>query len=98
VRAVWQICDFVVFVFLILLIGRFVLELVQSFARDWRPRGIVLALAAIVYTVTDPPLRFIRRLIPPIRLGGFALDLGLLILFILTTVLLSVFGSLASRA
>jgi YggT family protein len=98
VRAVWQICDFVVFVFLILLIGRFVLELVQSFARDWRPRGIVLVLAEIVYTITDPPLRFIRRLIPPIRLGGFALDLGLLILFILTTVLLSVFGSLASRA
>ena len=97
-RAVWQICDFVVFVFLILLIGRFVLELVQSFARDWRPRGIVLVLAEIVYTITDPPLRFIRRLIPPIRLGGFALDLGLLILFILTTVLLSVFGSLASRA
>jgi YggT family protein len=55
-------------------------------------------LAEIVYTITDPPLRFIRRLIPPIRLGGFALDLGLLILFILTTVLLSVFGSLASRA
>jgi YggT family protein len=98
VRAVWQICDFVVFLFLILLIGRFVLELVQSFARDWRPRGIVLVLAEIVYTITDPPLRFIRRLIPPIRLGGFALDLGLLILFILTTVLLSVFGSLASRA
>ncbi|MFL6099095.1 MAG: YggT family protein [Actinomycetales bacterium] len=96
-KAVWQICDLVVFLFLILLIGRFVLELVQSFARDWRPRGIVLVLAEIVYTVTDPPLRLIRRLIPPIRLGGFALDLGLLILFILTTVLLSVFGSL-SRA
>jgi YggT family protein len=98
VRLVWQVCDLVVFIFLILLIGRFVLELVQSFARDWRPRGIVLVLAEIVYTITDPPLRFIRRLIPPIRLGGLALDLGLLILFILTTVLLSVFGSLASSA
>ena len=97
-RLVWEICYFVVFVFLILLIGRFVLELVQSFARDWRPHGIVLVLAEVVYTITDPPLRLLRRLIPPIRLGGFALDLGLMVLFILTTVLLSVFGSLASRA
>jgi len=98
VGPVWQVCEFAVFIFLILLIGRFVLELVQSFARDWRPRGIVLVLAEVVYTVTDPPLRLLRRLIPPIRLGGFALDLGLMVLFILTTVLLSVFGSLASRA
>lgn len=97
-RPVWQICDFVVFVFLVLLIGRFVLELVQSFARDWRPRGIVLILAEIVYTITDPPLRLIRRIIPPLRLGGFSLDLGLLLLFILTSILLSVFGSLAARA
>jgi YggT family protein len=95
VGPVWQICYFVVFVFLILLIGRFVLELVQSFARDWRPRGIVLVLAEIVYTITDPPLRLIRRIIPPLRLGGFSLDLGLLLLFILTSILLSVFGSLA---
>jgi YggT family protein len=95
VGPVWQICYLVVFVFLILLIGRFVLELVQSFARDWRPRGIVLVLAEIVYTITDPPLRLIRRIIPPLRLGGFSLDLGLLLLFILTSILLSVFGSLA---
>jgi YggT family protein len=95
VGPVWQLCYFVVFVFLILLIGRFVLELVQSFARDWRPRGIVLVLAEVVYTITDPPLRLIRRIIPPLRLGGFSLDLGLLLLFILTSILLSVFGSLA---
>ena len=97
-RAVWQVLEFVTFVFLILLIGRFVLELVQGFARDWRPRGLVLVIAEVVYTITDPPLRAIRRLIPPIRLGGISLDLGLMVLFILTTVLLSVFGSLANRA
>jgi YggT family protein len=95
VRPVWAVCELVVFIFLILLVGRFVLELVQSFARDWRPRGIVLVLAEIVYTVTDPPLRLIRRIIPPLPLGGFTLDLGLLLLFILTSILLSVFGRLA---
>jgi YggT family protein len=95
VRAVWQVLEFVTFIFLILLIGRFVFELVQSFARDWRPRGLVLVIAELVYTVTDPPLRTIRRLIPPLRLGGISLDLGLLLMFILTSVLLSVFGSLS---
>jgi YggT family protein len=95
VRAVWSVLEFVTFIFLILLIGRFVFELVQSFARDWRPRGLVLVIAELVYTVTDPPLRTIRRLIPPLRLGGISLDLGLLLLFILTSVLLSVFGSLS---
>jgi YggT family protein len=98
VRAVWQVLEFVTFIFLILLIGRFIFELVQGFARDWRPRGLVLVIAEVVYTITDPPLRAIRRLIPPIRLGGISLDLGLMLLFILTTVLLSVFGSFANRA
>jgi YggT family protein len=98
VRAVWSVLEFVTFIFLILLIGRFVLELVQGFARDWRPRGLVLVLAEVVYTITDPALRVIRRIIPPIRLGGISLDLGLMVLFILTTVLLSVFSALARQA
>jgi YggT family protein len=96
VRAAWEVCYFVVFLFLVLLIGRFILELVQSFARDWRPHGVVLVIAELVYTVTDPPLGLLRRLIPPIRLGGLSLDLGLMLLFILTVVLMSVLGRLAS--
>jgi YggT family protein len=95
VQAVWSLLELVTFFFLILLIGRFIFELVQGFARDWRPRGAVLVIAELVYTITDPPLRAIRRLIPPIRLGGISLDLGLMLLFILTTVLLSVFGRLS---
>ena len=96
-RPVWEICYFVVFIFLVVLIGRFVLELVQSFARDWRPRGVLLVVAEAIYTITDPPLRLLRRLIPPLRLGNFSLDLGMLLLFLLTgVVLLLLFGSLAS--
>jgi YggT family protein len=52
------------------------------FAREWRPRGIALVAAHAVYSVTDPPLKVLRRLIPPLRLGGVSLDLGFLVLFI----------------
>ena len=96
-RGVWEICYLAVFIFLVLLIGRFVLELVQSFARDWRPRGAILVVAELIYTITDPPLRLLRRLIPPLRLGGISLDLGMFLLFILTVVVLSFLQNLATR-
>jgi YggT family protein len=96
VRGVWEICYLAVFIFLVLLIGRFVLELVQSFAREWRPRGAILVVAELIYTVTDPPLRLLRRLIPPLRLGAISLDLGMFLLFILTVVVLSLLQNLAT--
>jgi YggT family protein len=67
--------------FLFVLIARVVLEMVQSFSRDWRPRGFVLVLAEIVYSITDPPLKFLRKFIKPVRLGSIALDLSVLVLF-----------------
>lgn len=95
-QVVWTILFYAVFVFFVLLVGRFILELVQSFARDWRPHGLILVVAELVYTVTDPPLKLLRRLIPPLRLGGMSLDFGLLVLFILTGLLYSFFHSLAA--
>lgn len=55
---------------------RLLLEFVQNFRRHWRPKGVVLVLAEVVYTVTDPPITFCRRLVPPLRLGPIALDFG----------------------
>ncbi|GAA0985015.1 YggT family protein [Nocardiopsis tropica] len=81
--------------FVFVLIARVVLEMVQSFARTWRPTGFVLVLAEIVYTVTDPPLRFLRRFIKPVRLGSVALDLSVLVLFIIVWILMALIGSLA---
>ena len=65
--------------FLILLV-RVVLDWIQVFARQWRPRGIVLVLANLVYALTDPPLRVIRRRVPMARLGGIGIDLSFLVL------------------
>ncbi|MFC4556380.1 YggT family protein [Georgenia faecalis] len=82
--------------YMLALVGRLILSWVQVFARDWRPRGLVLVLAEAVYTLTDPPLRFLRRLIPPLRLGGIALDLGFLLLFVAVSLAMQFAGRLAA--
>jgi len=72
----------VLYIFLLFLIGRLILEVLQSFARSWRPTGLVLVIAETTYTVTDPPLKLLRRFIPPIRLGNVALDLSFTVLIL----------------
>ena len=69
---------------------RFVTEWVQVFARSWSPRGILLVLLEFVYSVTDPPIKALRRIIPPLRIGNFALDLSMLIVFVGAYVLLRI--------
>ena len=81
---------FVIWLFLIVLIIRLVLDWVQMFARDWRPRGAVLVGAEVVYSTTDPPLKALRRILPPLRLGAVQLDLAFTALFLIVVVLLSV--------
>jgi len=72
--------------FQIALIIRIVFDLVQMFARQWRPRGAALVAAHVVYSVTDPPIKRIRRLVPPLQLGGISLDLAFLIVFIVVVI------------
>lgn len=74
--------DLVLALYLLVLLVRLVLDWVQVFARSWRPSGVVLVIANVIYGLTDPPLRFLRRFIPPLRLGQISLDLGFLVLFI----------------
>jgi YggT family protein len=73
---------FVVYLFFAALICRLILDWIQVLAREWRPRGPVLLVAEVAYTVTDPPLKFLRRLIPPLSLGGIRLDLAFLVLML----------------
>lgn len=87
---VGQVVYTVLWLYLLVLIARFVIDMVQVFARDWRPKGPVLVLAEAVYTITDPPLRVLRKVIPPLRVGGVALDLSFLVLFIVIQILMQV--------
>lgn len=89
-----QILYLVLWLFFVALLVRLVFDFVQMFARSWEPKGIVLVLLEAVYTVTDPPLRALRRIIPPLRLGSIALDLGFLVLIIAVQISLQVVGSL----
>jgi YggT family protein len=69
-------------VYFVVLFARFILDLARVFARQWRPRGLGLVLAEFVYTLTDPPLRFVRRFVRPVRVGGVAIDFAFSIVFI----------------
>jgi YggT family protein len=73
---------------------RFVVDWVQIFARSWVPHGVLLVLLEGVYSVTDPPIKALRRVIPPLRIGNFALDLSMLLVFVGAYILLRVNRSL----
>ena len=91
---VGQIIYLVLWLFFILLIARLVLDYVQMFARSWRPAGPMLVIAEVVYTITDPPLRALRKVIPPLRLGQISLDLSFMVLFILLLIAMRVASAL----
>ncbi len=86
-QLILSLLGFVVFLFLLAMIGRLIFDWIQAFARDWRPAGPVLVVAEGVYSVTDPPLRALRRVIPPLRLGAVQIDLAFTVLFVLVLVL-----------
>ncbi len=75
--------------FLLLLFARFVVDWVQVFARSWQPRGAVLVALEVIYSITDPPILFIRRFVPPLRLGAIMLDTSFIIVLIATYVLIA---------
>ena len=77
-------------VFFVLMWARFVLDLARMLARQWRPRGFALVLAEFTYAVTDPPIKLVRRVIPPLRVGGAALDFAWSIVMLVVIILMSI--------
>lgn len=92
---VWQVVYLVLLLFLFALLARIVLGWVQLLARDYRPHGVMLVVFESVFTVTDPPLRPLQRLIPPLRLGQIQIDLAFMVLFFVVWLLLGVTAGLA---
>ncbi len=86
---------FALLLYFFIMWARFILDLVQSVSRGWRPRGAVLVVAEVSYTVTDPPIRFFRRIIPPLRIGPVALDFGWSITMLLVLVGMYIASSLS---
>lgn len=92
---VLELAYFVLLVFFILLIARLVFDYVMMFARSWRPSGVAAAGLEVVYSVTDPPLKALRRVIPPLRLGNFSIDLGFMVLLFAVYLLMTFVGQAA---
>jgi YggT family protein len=82
-----DVAFYVLSVYLVLLIIRLILSWITAYAKSWSPTGILLVVAEGVYSLTDPPLRFLRRYIPSVRLGSVALDLSFMLLFLVVYVL-----------
>jgi YggT family protein len=82
VQTIGAVIDLVLLLFLLLLFVRFVVDWVQVFARSWSPTGVVLVVLEVVYSITDPPIRFVRRFVPPLRLGSIAIDTSFILVLI----------------
>jgi YggT family protein len=93
-QIVWTVVGAALTAFLLLMFIRWIVDLVMSLSRDWRPTGALIVVFEITYTVTDPPLKALRRVIPPLRIGRFALDLSFIVLFISVSALINVVGGL----
>ena len=84
-----------IWLYLLLLIARMIISLIVVFARDFQPTGVVAIIFEAVFSMTDPPLKALRRVIPPLRIGQVSLDLAFLVLFILLQVALRLLAGLA---
>jgi YggT family protein len=93
VHAVLQVIHGALWIFIALMWIRFVVDWVQVFARSWTPTGFLLVVLEVVYSATDPPIKALRRVIPPLRIGTVAIDLSFIIVMITAYILLSIIGS-----
>ena len=84
-----QLIYAVLFTFIVLLFVRLIVDWIQMFARSWTPQGPVLVVLEGVYTATDPPVKALRKVLPPLRLGGVAIDLSFVALLLICYILLS---------
>lgn len=85
-----SIIHLMLLLYLVVLFARLILSYIPLFNREWRPKGAGLVAAELVYTVTDPPVRFFQRIIPPLRIGSISLDFGFSITILIVLILMSI--------
>jgi YggT family protein len=83
VKLFFELLGFALFLFWLLLIARIVVEFIRSFSRDWQPRGITVVILEVIMTVTDPPVKLLRRIIPQLTIGAVRLDFSIMVLLLL---------------
>jgi YggT family protein len=91
---VGRLIDWALWIFLLVLFARMVLSWIPVLVRDWEPRGPVLVAAEVVYSITDPPLKVLRKVLRPVRLGNVMLDLAFIGLAILVSLLMQLNNTL----
>ena len=94
----FEVLYYLLFLYWLLLLARLVVELVRTFAREWRPTGVAVVIIELVFTVTDPPIKALRRVLPPIPLGPVRLDLSLMIVMIVVLIAMQVVSGLRNNA
>ncbi|OLM13677.1 membrane protein [Pseudonocardia sp. Ae505_Ps2] len=87
--AILMLIYYILFFFWLLLAARIVVEMVRSFARQWRPAGVPAVALEVVFTATDPPVKLLRRVIPVVRIGGVGLDLSIMVLLLVVFISMS---------
>ncbi len=84
------VIGWVLWIFLLVLFARMILSWIPVLVRDWQPRGPMLVVAEVIYSVTDPPLRALRKVLKPVRVGNMMLDLAFIGLAIGVSILMQV--------
>lgn len=90
VAVIASIVHLVLLLYIFVLFARLILDYIPMFNREWRPKGFGLVVAEAVYTVTDPPIRFFRRIIPPLRIGSLSLDFGFALTLLIVLILMNI--------
>ena len=90
VSAIAGIIHFILLIYIFVLFARLVLDYIPLFNREWRPKGAGLVAAEMVFVVTDPPIKFFRRFIPPLRIGSLSLDFGFTLTILGVLILMSI--------
>ncbi|TDN43475.1 YggT family protein [Curtobacterium flaccumfaciens] len=88
--AIFTILYFLLLLYFFVMWGRFALDIVQAYNRSWRPRGGLLVVSEVVYTLTDPPIRTVRKALPPLRMGPVALDFGWTIVMLVVIIAMTI--------